>query len=318
MNAKREIVKVSGLIKSGKLQERQALPEKRLPSLGADDVAREVIVYRDRPGGGEDSVRKIELQLIDDSPYQVRSSYDEDDVKGLAVSLDTAGQHEPIQVRPMGARFELLTGHTRVRAARMLAWREIEAFVIPLNDHDARIRVQVNNFGRNDITDYDKYRMFQTLIGVGDAKSQDQLAKVFSVARPTVSYIMRFKDLPEELLAIVRAYPKQFSHSLCREALNQIDKHGREELPLVLDGVRSVVAGDLPTTGLGAWIENQLRGRKPRVITAPLVYSNRSGKPAIRLLPKSTGFVIRTLAVKDRDGLQNELNDVLKRWAAKS
>jgi ParB family chromosome partitioning protein len=60
--------------------------------------------------------RVIDVNKIDPLPYQRRRYFDEDKLKELAASIQREGLIEPIVVRPIGKRYELIAGERRLRA----------------------------------------------------------------------------------------------------------------------------------------------------------------------------------------------------------
>src|SRR5215472_10848232 len=65
-------------------------------------------------------VLSIDLDLLDDNPYQPRAQRDEVKAAELCESIAREGQLQPILVRPMGARWQIIFGHGRVAALRQL------------------------------------------------------------------------------------------------------------------------------------------------------------------------------------------------------
>jgi len=65
-------------------------------------------------------VLSIDLDLLDDNPYQPRAERDEVKAAELCESIAREGQLQPILVRPMGARWQIIFGHGRVSALKRL------------------------------------------------------------------------------------------------------------------------------------------------------------------------------------------------------
>ncbi|WP_312184192.1 ParB/RepB/Spo0J family partition protein, partial [Massilia timonae] len=84
------------------------------------------------------TTRRVPLHLIVDSPYQPRKKYDESELQLLGETLKGRGQDEPITVRQLdGGKYELIAGHRRVRAARLVGWSELDARVASFSDREA-------------------------------------------------------------------------------------------------------------------------------------------------------------------------------------
>ncbi len=81
----------------------------------------------------------IDLQKIDPPPYQHRRHFDEDKLKELAASIQSEGLIEPIIVRPIDKRYQLIAGERRFRAVRDFTEMEtIQAQIVIAGDHQAR------------------------------------------------------------------------------------------------------------------------------------------------------------------------------------
>ena len=88
----------------------------------------------DRYGLKEATVQPIPMAAIDPNPFQPRKSFDLEDLNELVESLRVHGLLQPIVVRPSGARFQLIAGERRWRAAVELGWSHIEAYLVTADD----------------------------------------------------------------------------------------------------------------------------------------------------------------------------------------
>ena len=94
----------------------------------------------------------LQLQEIDPSPYQCRTHFDEDKLKELAASIQQDGLIEPIVVRPVRKRYELIAGERRLRAIRdYTEWETIPAQIITVDDLQARRISAAENMQREDL-----------------------------------------------------------------------------------------------------------------------------------------------------------------------
>src|SRR5688500_9662156 len=76
---------------------------------------------------GAAPMQSVPISLLDASPRNPRR--DSADVAELADSMRAHGLLQPIVVRPLNDRFEIVAGHRRVEAARQLGWTDIQAVV---------------------------------------------------------------------------------------------------------------------------------------------------------------------------------------------
>ncbi len=81
----------------------------------------------------------IDVNKIDPSPYQRRRYFDEDKLRELGVSIQLEGLIEPIVIRPIRKRYELIAGERRLRAMRdYTQTKAIHAQVVAVDDLQAR------------------------------------------------------------------------------------------------------------------------------------------------------------------------------------
>jgi len=95
----------------------------------------------------------IKPEHIDPSPYQRRRYFDEDKLKELAASIQREGLIEPIVVRPVRKRYELIAGERRLRAIRdYTEMKTIQAQVVHVGDLQARRISAAENMQREDLS----------------------------------------------------------------------------------------------------------------------------------------------------------------------
>src|SRR5262245_37885091 len=91
------------------------------------------------------SIEGISLDLIYNSPHQMRRFFDPAALKELAGSMKQEGLIQPITVRKVGQAYELIVGERRLRAAKMLKWSAIDARIIDISDEDAAVKGLIEN-----------------------------------------------------------------------------------------------------------------------------------------------------------------------------
>ena len=99
---------------------------------------------------------KIKLSEIHPSPNPVRKTWDEGKLDELAQSISEQGLIVPIKVRPNSGGYEIVYGHRRVAACRIVGEIEIESFVEGVDDDEYLIQALLENIQREDMNAYDK------------------------------------------------------------------------------------------------------------------------------------------------------------------
>ena len=102
----------------------------------------------------------IPLSLIDENPFNSRRSYVRHEDLKLSNSLNPLGLMTPVRVRKTGSRYQLVYGHRRVRAARMLSWSTIKAEVEDLSDEMMLKFSLIENMERKNLSDFETATSF--------------------------------------------------------------------------------------------------------------------------------------------------------------
>jgi ParB/RepB/Spo0J family partition protein len=106
------------------------------------------------PGGGSlgaGDLRMIAITLIDPPPTNTRTTFKKESLAELTRSVKEKGIIQPILVRPVGKRFQIVAGERRFKAANMAGLKEIPASVKNLSDEEALDAQLIENLQREDV-----------------------------------------------------------------------------------------------------------------------------------------------------------------------
>ncbi|TWT88455.1 putative chromosome-partitioning protein ParB [Pseudobythopirellula maris] len=140
--------------------------------------------------------RWLDIGVIEPNPFQPRKKFDEVEIADLADSVREHGVLQPLVVRRVGDRFELVAGERRLRAAQAAGWERAPVQLRELSDQQTAELAIVENVQRKDLNAIEKAASFQRYIN-DYACTQDELAKRIHVDRSTVANLIRLLDLPE-------------------------------------------------------------------------------------------------------------------------
>jgi len=107
--------------------------------------------------------QQIDIDLIDPSPYQPRTRFREEALEELARSIKASGIIQPLVVRPIAGRFQLIAGERRWRAAQRAGLTKISAIVRQVSDELALEMTLVENIQREDLNAIETARAFDRL-----------------------------------------------------------------------------------------------------------------------------------------------------------
>jgi len=152
---------------------------------------------------GSTPVRRIALGLIDSNPFQPREDFDPAEMRSLAESLQSHGLLQPVVVRQVGDRYQLIAGERRLRAAELAGWPDVPAQVIQADDREVAELAIVENLQRKDLNPLEKAACFQRYLETYRC-TQEELASRLKIDRSTIANLIRLLELPEPIQAAVR------------------------------------------------------------------------------------------------------------------
>jgi ParB family chromosome partitioning protein len=138
--------------------------------------------------------QQIDIDLIEPSPYQPRTKFREEALDELARSIKASGIIQPIVVRPVGSRFQLITGERRWRATQRAGLTKVSAIVRQVPDNLALEMTLVENIQREDLNAIEAARAFERLMEEFQL-TQEVVAERTGKDRATVANAIRLLKL---------------------------------------------------------------------------------------------------------------------------
>jgi ParB family chromosome partitioning protein len=145
----------------------------------------------------------LDCDAIEPNPYQPRQSFDESEIADLADSIRTHGILQPLVVRRVGKRFELVAGERRLRAAQAADWRQVPVLVRDVDDRQLAELAIVENVQRKDLNAIEKAESFQRYLDQYQC-TQEELASRVQIDRSTVANLIRLLELPADVKQMVQ------------------------------------------------------------------------------------------------------------------
>jgi ParB family chromosome partitioning protein len=142
---------------------------------------------------------QIDIDLIDPSPYQPRTRFGEAALEELAQSIRTSGIIQPLVVRKIGARYQLIAGERRWRASQRAQLLRVPAVVREVSDEQALELTLVENIQREDLNPIEQARAFDRLMEEFHL-TQDEVATRTGKDRATVANSIRLLALEGQLV----------------------------------------------------------------------------------------------------------------------
>lgn len=137
---------------------------------------------------------QVDIDLIDPSPFQPRTRFREDALEELSRSIRASGIVQPLVVRRIGQRYQLVAGERRWRAAQRAAIGRVPAVVRDVRDETALEMTLVENLQREDLNPMEQARAFQRLTDEFHL-TQEQVAERTGKDRATIANSVRLLRL---------------------------------------------------------------------------------------------------------------------------
>jgi ParB family transcriptional regulator, chromosome partitioning protein len=137
---------------------------------------------------------QIDIDLIEPSPYQPRTRFREEALDELARSIRASGIIQPLVVRPIGNRFQLIAGERRWRAAQRAGLDKVSAIIRQVPDELALEMTLVENIQREDLNAIEAARAFERLMDEFQL-TQEAVAERTGKDRATVANAIRLLKL---------------------------------------------------------------------------------------------------------------------------
>jgi len=135
---------------------------------------------------------------IEDNPFQPRREFSESEIASLSESLKEHDILQPILVRIVNNRYQLISGERRLRAAVQADWKTIPARIRVANDRLVSELAIVENLQRKDLNPIEKALSFRRYIDE-HACTQEELAGRLKIDRSTLANLIRLLELPREV-----------------------------------------------------------------------------------------------------------------------
>jgi ParB family chromosome partitioning protein len=142
---------------------------------------------------------QIDIDLLDPSPYQPRTRFAEAGLEELAQSIRTSGIIQPLVVRRIGARYQLIAGERRWRASQRAQLLRVPVVLREVSNEQALELTLIENIQREDLNPIEQARAFDRLMEEFHL-TQDEVASRTGKDRATVANSVRLLSLEGPLV----------------------------------------------------------------------------------------------------------------------
>jgi len=146
----------------------------------------------------------LPVECIDANPFQPRRQFSDAELDSLAESIKEHQQLQPILVRRIGERYQLISGERRLRATVRAGLPSIRAEVRVADDRLVAELAIIENLQRKDLNAIEKALSFKRYL-TEHRCTQDDLAKRLKIDRSTIANMMRLLELPDPITDAIQS-----------------------------------------------------------------------------------------------------------------
>jgi ParB family transcriptional regulator, chromosome partitioning protein len=184
------------------------------------------------------------LDRIDPNPRQPREAFTEETLEELSHSIRAVGVLQPIVIRPVGDRYQIIMGERRVRAARMAGLSTIPAVVRITEDHYLLRDALIENVHREDLNPLEEAAAYAQLLNDFDV-TQEELAGRIGRSRPAISNALRLLRLPPSVQRRIAAGTLAAGHARAVAMVPDPDQQERLADRIVAEGMTVRMAEEI-------------------------------------------------------------------------
>ena len=171
----------------------------------------------------------VDLYVDDIIPnrFQPREIFDDKALKELSASIKEHGVIQPIIVRKIGDKYEIIAGERRYKASVMAGLTKIPAIIRNLDDKESSKVALLENLQRRELNAIEEARTYQKILDL-DSMTQEELGRTMGKSQAAIANKLRLLSLPDEVQeALLNG---QISERHARSLLNVKEKEKQIEL----------------------------------------------------------------------------------------
>lgn len=142
----------------------------------------------------ESQVLNVPIEDIIPNRFQPRLNFDEVALQELSASIKEHGIIQPLVLRRLGDKYEIIAGERRYKAAKMAGLTAVPAIISALDDKKSAEVAIVENIQRRDLSSIEEAKSYKALLDKGYL-TQEELAKKMGLSQSAISNKLRLLSL---------------------------------------------------------------------------------------------------------------------------
>lgn len=158
-----------------------------------------LISMDDAPARGSSAINEIPITQISPNPDQPRTTFNQEALEELSVSIRELGIIQPLSLRKTGSdTYQIIAGERRYRAAKMAGLTSVPAYIRSANESELTEMALIENIQREDLNAIEIALTFKKLIDQYEL-TQERLSERIGKKRATIANFLRLLRLPAEV-----------------------------------------------------------------------------------------------------------------------
>ena len=174
----------------------------------------------------DQTVVQVHIEDIIPNRFQPRLNFDEQALQELADSIKEHGIIQPLVLRKLGDKYEIIAGERRYKAATLAGLSTVPAVISNIDDNKAAEVAIVENVQRKNLTAIEEARSYKNLLDKGYL-TQEGLAKKMGLSQPAIANKLRLLNLDDEVQQAL--LDEKISERHARTLLTIPDKESQKE-----------------------------------------------------------------------------------------
>lgn len=141
-------------------------------------------------------ILEISLEDIVPNRFQPRLTFDTEALNELANSIKEHGIIQPLVVRRLNDKYEIIAGERRFKAATLIGMKKVPCVVMKLSDNESAEVAVIENIQRKEMTPLEEAKAYKQILDKGYL-TQDVLAKRMGKSQSSVANKLRLLNLDE-------------------------------------------------------------------------------------------------------------------------
>ena len=146
----------------------------------------------------ESTILQIPLEDIIPNRFQPRLNFDDEALQELAQSIKEHGIIQPLVLRKLGDKYEIIAGERRYKASQIAGLTSVPAVISNIDDEKSAEVALVENLQRKNLTSIEEAKSFKNILDRGYL-TQEQLAEKLGISQSTIANKLRLLNLCDEV-----------------------------------------------------------------------------------------------------------------------